>query len=345
MDLHPTFLQRPFLLLCQSLCHRLTQVAIDSCYYKLGFTPFYSKLTQEQRSHCRFTNGTIYIRCLWAPGSKHQPIYIMAFRSHGMLPLGDWALPFTTRFTLRNPFSLPYSKLWSTPVGTAPCTYSVYKAAHSQYSVASASPSSFSPRQVSAYHRSCIMLLPAYSLPKASFCKDLLSMTLPTCIQQRMKFSGFACKSLNKLIHSLNGNYVCFETYTPKFRSVYWKNSFTLPNGMIVFDYSFSFMARTNFGSNILGEALPMRLKLIDLPLPDFTGSCYGRSPPEGAGREAAGPTSKLMEDHGSAVPARTFLKSKGKRHRFTIITAGSEPFGPMRLPRSTRSQGNIQMI
>ena len=140
--------------------------------------------------------------------------------------LGVWAPPFTHRFTLCIPFVMPDSTTWNSLVGIAPCTYSVYKAAHrSDQVVLLESPNSFSPRTVSAYHRSCTFL--PYGL------------SLPTCVQQRVKFSGFACKSLNKLIHSLNGNYVCFETFTPKFRSLAWKNSFTLPNGVIVFDYSF----------------------------------------------------------------------------------------------------------
>ena len=95
-----------------------------------------------------------------------------------------------------------------------------------------------SQKQVSASHRSCNPLLLGTN-PKASFCRDLFSFRQPKCLQQRMKISGFACKSLNKLIHSLNGNYVCFETHTPTSRSTSWKNSFTLPNGMIVFEYSF----------------------------------------------------------------------------------------------------------
>ena len=219
----------------------------------LGFTPSYSKLTQGQRSTAdlpmeRFTldasgpqgsSTTDLHYGVSKPWKAPAPIFGQDLPME-RFTLGDWALPLTTRFSLCNLFSLPYSKLWCTLVGTAPCAHSVYKAAHSQDSVVStASPSSFSPRQVSACHRSCVLLVPFYWLPRASFCKDLLSLILPMCIQQRMKFSGSACKSLNKLIHSLNANYVCFETHTPKFRSVSWKNSFTLPNGMIVFDYSF----------------------------------------------------------------------------------------------------------
>ena len=153
--------------------------------------------------------------------------------------LGVWALPFTTRFTLCKPFQLAFSYSWKALVGYAPCTYSLYKAAHSLASVDPiAASSSFSPRQVSAFYRS-FQFLPFGRNPQAKFCKDLFSFRFPSCTQQRMKCSGFACKSLKKLLHSLNGNYVCFETHTPKFTSRLWRNSFKLPNGMIVFDYSF----------------------------------------------------------------------------------------------------------
>ena len=70
-----------------------------------------------------------------------------------------------------------------------------------------------------------------------------------------MKFMGFASRSLNKLIHSLNGNYESFfEIDTPKFRSQLWKTSFTLPNDMVVFDYSF-------YGKKKLGKVLEKRQK------------------------------------------------------------------------------------
>ena len=140
---------------------------------------------------------------------------------------------------LRTLFQLVLSLPWKTLAGYAPCTYSVYKDAHSFASVALVVVAvSVSPRQVSAIHRSCNSSLSGRN-PKASFCRYLFSFRQPKCTQQRMKFSDFACKSLNKLIHSLNGSYVCVETYTPKFRFTLWKNSFTLPNCMIVFDYAF----------------------------------------------------------------------------------------------------------
>ena len=169
--------------------------------------------------------------------------------------LGVWARPFTIRFTLCMFFQLVSSKTWNTPVGIAPCTYSVYKAAHRR-EVASdlvsvVTAPLFSPSQVKAIHRanfsscqvqsnlrSCKAVL-KIEFPLATFCKDLISSSQPKSNQQLMKFTGFASKSLNKLIHSLNGNHVCFEINTPTSRSRLWKSSFTLPNGMIIFAYSF----------------------------------------------------------------------------------------------------------
>ena len=143
------------------------------------------------------------------------------------------SIPFTIRFPIFKFFQLAFSTLWKTLVGIAPCTYSVYKAAHSFVLLADAVEAvNFSPRQVRAAHRSCKGFLLQY-YPKARFCKDLFRF------QQQVMFSGFASKSLNKLTHSLNGNYVCFEVCTPQFRSSLWKTSFSLPNGMVVFDYYF----------------------------------------------------------------------------------------------------------
>ena len=162
--------------------------------------------------------------------------------------LGVWASPFTTGFTLCMICQLVCSSPWNTLVGNAPCTYSVYKAAHRKEVVQSLdvghhfSPSqvnaSFSPSQVKARLRSFQTVL-RIDYPLANFCKDLFSSVQPKSTKQQMKFTGFASKSLNKLIHSLNGNYIWFETITPTSRSKMWKSSFTLPNGMIVFDCSF----------------------------------------------------------------------------------------------------------
>ena len=154
--------------------------------------------------------------------------------------LGVWGcIPFTIRVAMSKFHHLFTSLQWKTLVGIAPCTYSVYKAVHRLVLlVVAVAEVYFSPRQVSAAHRSCKGFLFPQN-PKAKFCNDLFCSQLPTSYQQQMKFTGFASKSLNKLIHSLNGNYVCFEISTPKFRSTLWKTSFSLPNGMIVFDYSF----------------------------------------------------------------------------------------------------------
>ena len=57
--------------------------------------------------------------------------------------------------------------------------------------------------------------------------------------RQQMILRGFSSKGLNKLAHALNGNHVHWQIPVPHYRSKEWKNSFTLPNGMIVYNYAF----------------------------------------------------------------------------------------------------------
>ena len=63
------------------------------------------------------------------------------------------------------------------------------------------------------------------------------------------------------------------------------------------------FTARINFGLDTTEEDQHLRLTLIALIPLDYTGHCYGRSPPSGAGREAAGHISKSLRDSGSLDP------------------------------------------
>ena len=97
-------------------------------------------------------------------------------------------------------------------MGIAPCAYSVCKAARRSVPLADFLDSvfSFSPNQVRATLRSrqTAIAAIAYKYPKANFCEHLLSFKQPKRYQQQMKFTDFASKSLNKLIHSLNGKYV-----------------------------------------------------------------------------------------------------------------------------------------
>ena len=59
-------------------------------------------------------------------------------------------------------------------------------------------------------------------------------------------------------------------------------------------------MEEISSGSGTIDEASRMRFTHI-APLPlDYTGHCYGRSPPSGAGREAAGHTSKASSHIGT---------------------------------------------
>ena len=142
--------------------------------------------------------------------------------------------PSIARFTLSplNPLEELFFS-WKALVGIAPCTYNVCKAARRSVPLADFLDSafSFSHSEVRATLRSRKTVI-AYKYPKASFCERLLSFKQPKHYQQQMKFIGFASKSFNKLIHSLNGNYVSFEIDTSKFPSQVWKASFSLPNGM-----------------------------------------------------------------------------------------------------------------
>ena len=233
--------------------------------------------------------------------------------------LGAWGLsvPFTIRFPIFKFFQLGFSALWKALVGIAPCTYSVYKAAHSLVLLVDALEAVIiSPRKVSAAHRSCKGFLLHY-YPKAKFCKHLFSFQQPKSFQQQMKLTGFASKSLNKLIHSLNGNYVCFEVCAPKFRSTLWKTSFSLPNGMVVFEFSF-------YGKNKLwlkyyrrGQSFEMD---TDRPTPPRLYGIMLRSITSRGG----GPGSRwtYLQAYGRSCKtsaSRALFRANGTSHRFTI--------------------------
>ena len=133
-----------------------------------------------------------------------------------------------------------------------------------------------------------------------------------------MNFTGFVSKGLNKLIHSLNGNYIWFETITPTFRSKLWKSAFTFPNGMIVFNFSFYGKIKLWVKYYRRGRSFEVETDKAFFPQ-DYTGACYVRSPPEETGREAAGPTSKHMAEHRNRVPERITLRIQGTTIRFTV--------------------------
>ena len=188
-----------------------------------------------------------------------------------------------------------------------------------------------------------------------------------------MKSSGFACKSLKRLFHSLNGNYVCFETHTPKFRSRLWRNSFKLPNGMIVFDYScygknqlwLKCFRRGSTSALDTDRATSTRLYGIMLPSiaskESGPGSrwtylqAYGRSWKCSAQKDSShvhGPQQPIymMDDlHRDDPRGHDDIYNMDDSDDiysmadFSTIAGNSELFSPKRLPRSTRSQGNLK--
>ena len=155
-------------------------------------------------------------------------------------PQGEPHLRLET-FTLC-PQTMVYSSVCFPQVGiSAPCTNSVYKAAHRSIRLATVSPpprrrriianqpcfvfsSLFCPSPVFVYRQFCDFLVRGSPTPKP---------------RQRMITQGFSCKGLNKLAHALNGNYISWVIPTPHYRSKEWKHSFSLPTGMIVFRYAF----------------------------------------------------------------------------------------------------------
>ncbi len=157
------------------------------------------------------------------------PMDLLNFKSQNHLRMEIFMLTHTV---------LDSSKFIGPPVGReASCTYSVYKAAHRRVACCISlfvSRPIVSRRDLSE-HRKILYFVP----PKAKFCDVPRCLVQPYRPRQRMIASGFACKGLNQLAHSLNGNFVCWEIDTPKPRSTSWKYSFNLPNGMIVFDYAF----------------------------------------------------------------------------------------------------------
>ena len=117
----------------------------------------------------------------------------------------------------------------------APCTNSVYKAAHRRIRVAK-------PVSPSAVRATLLAIAnPFWAIPIVlhSFC-DFHPHSSPTPdLRQHMILNGFTGKGLNKLAHALNGNHISWQIPIPHYRSKQWCNSFTLPNGMIIFNYAF----------------------------------------------------------------------------------------------------------
>ena len=81
--------------------------------------------------------------------------------------------------------------------------------------------------------------------PMAIFCKVCFSerqlQRRPALHRHKVKLSGFSSKGMNKLMHALNGNihFVQGNIPTPSPRSSQWKLSFTIPDCMVVFAFSF----------------------------------------------------------------------------------------------------------
>ena len=166
---------------------------------------------------------------LWS----HQAM-LASYIMEAQCPRGESHLPMEP-FTLDSHILDP-STLIDAPEGhMAPCTNSVYKAAHRRISfVGTVSPSE---------SRAALLVIanlegtPFYCLNK--FC-DFHSRSSPTpYLRQRMILNGFTGKGLNKMAHALNGNHISWQIPVPHYRSKLWKDSFTIPNGMIIFDYSF----------------------------------------------------------------------------------------------------------
>ena len=170
-----------------------------------------------------------------------------SFPMESPCPQGTQHLPMEA-FTLA-PHELESSISRCPPVGShAPCTKSVYKAAHRRSRVAT---------KVSPSEPSLLMAIanPALAKPICfySFC-DFHTHSSPTPdLRQRMTLKGFTGKGLNKIAHALNGNHFSWQISVPRYRSKLRKDSFRIPNGMIVF-ISLS-MGKINYGSNTIDEA------------------------------------------------------------------------------------------
>ena len=155
-------------------------------------------------------------------------------------PMGEPHLRLET-FTLC-PHAMVHSFACFPQVGVAaPCTNSVYKAAHRSIRLATVSPP-----QIRLW---TIANKPHFVFPSL-FCLSPVFLNRQVCDfqvrgsptpkpRQRMTTQGFSSKGLNKLAHALNGNYVSRIIPTPHYRSKEWRHSFSIPTGMIVFRYAF----------------------------------------------------------------------------------------------------------
>ena len=172
---------------------------------------------------------------------------------------------------------------------SAPCTYSVYKAAHRKTKFRVVKPVSLlAVKPALLVFANPIGFL---QIGFVNFC-DFHSRSSPMPdLRQRMTLKGFSSKGLNKLAHALNGNHISWQIPAPHFRSKQWANSFSIPNGMIVSDYAFYSKDKLWIRYYRRGSAY------------GTMGHCYGRSPPSGAGREAAGRTSRNLSEFGVPDP------------------------------------------
>ena len=98
---------------------------------------------------------------------------------------------------------------------------------------------------LSHQQHTCKLFVNTSNYPEAIFCKfcfrELELQRRPALHQHKPKLTGFSSQGLNKPIHALNGNihFIKWNIRTPSPRSSQWKLSFNLPNGMVVFAYSF----------------------------------------------------------------------------------------------------------
>ena len=78
-------------------------------------------------------------------------------------------------------------------------------------------------------------------------------------------------------------------------------------------------MVNLSYGSRTIEEVNPMKLRPPDQSHRDYMGLCYGRSPPAGAGQEAAGHTSEALGHIGRIPPVLWSLRAMP--NTFTIGT------------------------
>ena len=168
---------------------------------------------------------------LWS----HQAMFDSCFtETEPPCPQGTQHLP-TEAFTLDSPI-LESSLSIVTQVGIyAPCTKSVYKAAHRRIRLAK----SVSPSVAVAPLLAIANPPGTKSIVSNSFCDFHLPSSPTPDLRQCVILNGFSGKGLNKLAYALNSNHISWQIPVPRYRSKQCKSSFSIPNGMIVFDYAF----------------------------------------------------------------------------------------------------------